>query len=44
MTGLGGMTIFPMLKGTPKIWNRRCKIELIEQSNPLWMDLYDEMV
>ena len=27
-----------------KKWNRRWKIELIEQSNPMWADLYDELV
>ena len=27
-----------------KKWNRRWKIDLIEQSNPTWTDLYDELV
>ena len=27
-----------------KKWNRRWKIDLIEQSNPMWTDLYDELV
>ena len=26
-----------------KKWNRSWKIELIEEKNPLWMDLYDEL-
>ena len=26
-----------------KKWNRAWKIELIEQENPLWRDLYDEI-
>ncbi len=25
-----------------KKWNRKWKLELIEKSNPLWRDLYDE--
>ncbi len=27
-----------------KKWNRSWKIELIERSNPTWVDLYDEIV
>ena len=27
-----------------KKWNRAWKIELIEKSNPLWTDLYDEII
>ena len=27
-----------------KNWNRAWKIELIEKSNPLWTDLYDEII
>ena len=26
-----------------KKWNRRWKLKLIEQSNPLWRDLYEEL-
>ncbi len=26
-----------------KKWNRAWKIELIEKSNPMWLDLYDEI-
>ena len=28
---------------TLKKWERSWKIDLIEQSNPLWMDLYDDL-
>jgi len=27
-----------------KRWNRVWKIELIEESNPFWRDLYDEII
>ena len=26
-----------------KKWNRAWKVELIEKSNPIWRDLYDEI-
>ena len=29
---------------TIKRWKRRWKIELIEQANPEWNDLYDELI
>jgi putative endonuclease len=27
-----------------KKWNRKWKIELIEKSNPKWLDLYDKLI
>ena len=27
-----------------KKWNRAWKVELIEEGNPTWSDLYDEIV
>ena len=27
-----------------KRWNRSWKVELIEESNPMWMDLYSEII
>ena len=26
-----------------KVWRRKCKIEKIEQSNPTWRDLYEDI-